>query len=150
MRFEEADQHTIDFVNQIITDDSFINLNGAKIKILFDQKKRKSGSKYVLGRMQKANDLIRTLTREDDTAEEGYDYILYLDMAVWESIDDADKKRLVRHELCHCDVDFDKSNPYAIKDHEITDFYSEIEYNRDDPRWAERLVTIAESIYEDE
>lgn len=148
MRFEDADHQTVDFVNQVINDD-FINLAGAKIKVLFDQKKRTSGGKYVLGRMQKANDLIRTLTREDGV-EEGYDYILYLDMAVWESIDDTDKKRLIRHELCHCDVDFDRSTPYGLKDHEINDFYSEIEYNRDDPRWGERLSTIAESIYDDE
>lgn len=149
MRFEEADQHTVDFVNEVINED-FISLAGAKIKVLFDQKKRKSGGKYVLGRMQKANDLIRTLTKEDGTAEEGYDYILYLDIAVWESIDDTDKKRLVRHELCHCDVNFDRSVPYGLKDHEVQDFFSEIEYNREDPRWGERLATIAESIYEDE
>jgi hypothetical protein len=147
-RFENVDQETVDFIREIIGKD-FERLVNAKIKILFDTKKRKSGGNYTLGRMQKANDLIRTLTF-DETEDEGYDYILYLDKVVWSSIDEKDKERLVRHELCHCDVDFEKDNPYALKDHEITDFYSEIEYNKDDPRWAERIAVVAEQIYENE
>ncbi len=147
-RFENVDQETVDFVKEIIGKD-FERLVNAKIKILFDTKKRKSGGNYTLGRMQKANDLIRTLTF-DETEDEGYDYILYLDKVVWSNIDEKDKERLVRHELCHCEVDFEKDSPYGLKDHEITDFYSEIEYNKDDPRWAERIAVVAEQIYEDE
>ena len=148
-RFEDADQFTIDMVYQVINDNmEFNNLVDAKIKVLFDQKKKMSGGRYVLGRIQKANDLIRTLTANpNDDLADGYDYILYLDLAVWDSIDDTDKKRIIFHELNHCDVNFDKPNPYGIKDHEINGFYSELEYNKDDTRWLERLSTVAESLY---
>lgn len=150
IRFEDVDQYTVDMVYQVINDNpEFISLTGAKIKVLFDQKKKMSNGKIVLGRIQKANDLIRSLTiAPTNDLENGYDYILYLDFAVWESIDDQDKKRIIYHELNHCSVDFDKQNPYGIKDHEINGFYSEIEYNKDDTRWLERLSTVAESIYE--
>jgi hypothetical protein len=52
--------------------------------------------------------------------------------------------------LCYTDVDFDKPNPYNTRDAEIKTFYEEIEYNKDDPRWMERVEAIAISIYESE
>jgi predicted metallopeptidase len=78
------------------------------------------------------------------------DYILYLDKLVFEHISELDKVRVIRHELQHCDVDFEKKAPYGIRDHEITDFFEEIQKNADDPRWCERVDTIAESLYDKE
>ena len=59
--------------------------------------------------MQKTNDLLRHLTIEDSNDESGYDYIMYLDKAVFENVEDADKVRLIRHELQHCEVDMEAS-----------------------------------------
>jgi predicted metallopeptidase len=148
-RFEDAPTSVEELVNRVISKD-FDRLSGARIKIIFDTKKRSSGGKYVLGRMKKTNEHERFLTALETNTEDGYDYFMYLDKNVFEKIDEKDKIRLIRHELQHCELDFNADNPYKIKDHEITDFYDEIEYNRDDPRWGERLASIAESVYSSE
>jgi len=94
--------------------------------------------------MQKTNDLLRHLSDDED-------YILYIDKVTWDNIEKEDRVRLIRHELSHTDVDIDSNtNPYKIRGHELEDFYDEIEYNREDPRWAERCAEIALSIYERE
>ena len=41
-----------------------------------------------------------------------------------------------------------ESNPYKLLDHSITDFYEEVELNKDDPRWRERVATVVADIYE--
>jgi hypothetical protein len=149
-RFEDAPDQVVELMNKI-RQGNFPELRSAKIKVLFDTKKRKSGGKLVLGRMQKTNDLLRHLTIDESGDEEGYDYILYIDKACFENIDEIDQVRIIRHELCHCDVDIESNNsPYKIKDHQISDFYSEIDFNSVDPRWAERCAAVAESVYEAE
>jgi hypothetical protein len=149
-RFEDVPDHVVKMVNDI-RKGSFPELSGAKIKVLYDTKKRTSGGKLVLGRMQKTNDLLRHLTVDEANTEDGYDYIMYLCKAAFENIDDIDQVRIIRHELQHCNVDLDSNtNPYRIRDHELNDFYDEVEYNAVDPRWAERCATVAESIYESE
>lgn len=148
IRFEDVPDNVVEQMNRIKRD-VFPELSGARIKVLYDLKKRMSGGKIVLGRMQKTNDLLRHLTIDDANNEEGFDYIMYIDKTAFENIEESDRIRLIRHELQHCEVDLDSnSNPYKIRDHEISDFYDEIEYNKDDPRWAERCVAVAESIYE--
>lgn len=145
-RFESVPEDVQEFVERI-KNDAFPQLVNASVLVLFDTKKRKSGGNYVLGRMTKSNDLIKHLT--EDLSDDGVDYIIYLDQAVWNEIEEADKVRLVRHELCHCEFDIDsRANPYKIRDHEVQDFYSEIEFNREDPRWFERLGLVAQSIHE--
>ncbi len=127
----------------------FPELKNAKIITLFDVKKRASGGRVVLGRIMRTNDLLRHLTKDEAVAIEGYDYIITLDKEGWNAIVDADRVRLLRHELRHTHYDIDsESNPYRLLDHSITDFYEEVELNKDDPRWRERVATIVEDIYE--
>jgi hypothetical protein len=45
-------------------------------------------------------------------------------------------------------VDIEADNPYRLLDHDVSDFYEEQELNRDDPRWKERVASLAETIYE--
>jgi predicted metallopeptidase len=147
-RFEDVTQEVDDFVKKV-RKEYFGELASANIKVLYDTKKRTSGGKIVLGRMQKTNDLLRHLTVDDANDTEGYDYIMYLCKAAFDNVDDEDKVRLIRHELQHCDVDMDaNSNPYKLRGHELEDFYDEIELNRDDARWAERCVDVALSMYD--
>jgi len=99
--------------------------------------------------MQKTNDLLRHLTSDEANTEDGYDYILYIDKVTYDNIDFEDKVRLIRHQFSHCEVDMDSnSSPYKLKGHETEDFYNEIEYNKEDPRWMERCTEVAASIYE--
>jgi len=145
MRYEEVDSETQSFIDNVKT--QFPHLSSATIKSLFSNKKKLSGGKITLAWIQKTNDLTKLLSA-DNIITQGYDYIMFIDSNVWENIEDKDRERLIRHELCHCEVDLESNNPYKIKDHEITDFYSEIEFNKDDPRWTERLGEIALSVYD--
>ena len=129
----------------------FGELKNAKIMALFDQKKRMSGGHIVLGHIMKTNDLIRHLTKEDASSAEGYDYIITIDKKGWEALDEKDRVRLLRHELRHTYFDIDaEENPYKLIDHSISDFYEEVELNKDDPKWRQRAATMVADIYEQE
>ena len=145
-RFTEATQEPYDIISELVAKE-FPNLAGARFEVIFDTKKRKSGNRLVFGRIQATGDLLQYLSSDKDNPE-GVDYIMYLDANLWENMDNFDKKRLVYHELCHCEVDLDKKKPYGIKDHSIQMFEEEIDYNSDDPKWTMRLATMLESLYD--
>jgi hypothetical protein len=145
-RFADIDPDTKKMINEIISKD-FSHLTQAKIKMVFDEKKRKSGGRYQLGKMQKSNDLIRYLTTREAMDPEGFDYLMFIDENVFEVLDQKDKVRLVRHLLQYADIDFEAEKPYKIRKEEVATWYDELEYNKDDPKWYERLEVIAESIY---
>ena len=147
-RFEEAGELFEEKLQEVINN-NFPILSSANFSCIFDLKKRKSNGKYVVGKIQKANDLMKHLSATNENPD-GIDYLIYVDKAVWNTIDTKDKERLLYNVLCYTDVDFDKPSPYNTRDAEIKTFYEEIEYNKDDPRWMERLEAIATSIYESE
>ena len=148
LRYEEVSDEVTAMVREIKAQ-HFPELKNAKIKVLFDLKKRKSGGMMVLARIQRTNDLLRHLTIDEAGAMEGYDYIVTLDKLCWDNITRIDKERLIRHELRHTVFDIEtEENAYKLQDHTIMDFYEEIEFNKDDPRWRERLSTLVQDIYE--
>ena len=150
LRYEEVSEKVMDMLKELRAK-YFPELRNAKIKALFDLKKRKSGGRLVLARILKTNDLIRHLTKDEVEAIEGYDYIITLDKLCWDSIDDADRTRILRHELRHTLFDIESENdPYKLVSHSISDFYEEVELNKDDPRWRERVGTLVEDIYAQE
>ena len=107
-----------------------------------------SAGQVVQARCQKSSDLIKYFTIDEAEDEEGYVYIIYLDKLIWNNIERTDKVRLLRHELRHIWVDPDAKNPYKLCDHDVSDFYDEIELNKDDPRWSERLSSLAVDLYD--
>lgn len=148
LRYEDVTDDVTDMLKQIRTT-HFPELKNAKIKVLFDVKKRQSGGMLVLGRIMKTNDLLRHLTMDQIDAVEGYDYIITLDKLCWQSITDEDRARIIRHELRHTYFDIDVDNsPYKLQNHTIADFYEEVENNKDDPRWRERVARLVHDIYE--
>jgi len=150
LRYEEVNEEVMSVLKEVKSE-YFPELKNAKIKVLFDIKKRKSGGRVVLARIMKTNDLLRHLTKDEADAMEGYDYIITIDKKCWDSIIRDDKIRIVRHELRHTYFDIEsEDNPYKLLDHSISDFYEEVEFNKDDPRWRERLATVVEDIYEQE
>ena len=140
---EEAIQKTEETKKQY-----FPQLENAIIKILFDTKMRKKGDKIILGSIMVATPLIRRLT--DTLAEEGCDYIMFLDQVVFENIPDDDKIRLIRHELRHCKVIVKESGEiiYGVIPHDIEDFVIEIELNKDKVNWANNAGALAKEIYD--
>ena len=148
LRYEEVNDEAVSMLKEVKAQ-HFPELKNAKIKMLFDLKKRKSGGMMVLARIMRTNDLLRHLTIDEAGAVEGYDYIITLDKLCWQNVTKSDKERLIRHELRHTVFDLEaETSPYKLQDHTIMDFYEEIEYNKDDPRWRERLSTLVSDIYE--
>jgi hypothetical protein len=150
LRYEEVTNDVTKLLHKVLAD-HFSELKNAKIIVLFDLKKRVSGGQLVLGHIMKTNHLIRHLTREDASSAEGYDYIITIDKKGWETLNEKDRVRLLRHELRHTHFDIDaEENPYKLIDHTITDFYEEIELNKDDPKWRQRVATLVTDMYEQE
>jgi hypothetical protein len=148
LRYEDVTDEVQEMVRDVRAR-HFPELRNAKIKVLFDVKKRRSGGRITLGRIMKTNDLLRHLTIDRVDPVEGFDYIITLDRTCWEAIERIDQERIIRHELRHAYFDIDsEENPYKLVDHSILDFYEEVEANKDDPRWGERVSTLTEAIYE--
>lgn len=150
VRFEDVPVEVTAMVDKVIAK-WFPELARARIKVVFDIKKRKSKGMYVFGRMQKCSEIMRFLSQRETNSEEGFDYILYLDKGVWDHIQEADQVRLVRHEMRHCFYDLEaKADPYKLVGHDVEDFMIEMDLNQDDPRWRNRLAAVAESVYDRE
>jgi hypothetical protein len=148
LRYEEVTEDASKLLDEVQVK-HFPELKNAKIILLFDLKKRTSGGRVVLGRIMKTNDLLRHLTKNDGVAVEGCDYIISLDKQGWDAIGNEDRIRVLRHELRHTFYDIEsENNPYKLIDHSITDFYEEVELNKDDPKWRERVATLVADIYE--
>ncbi len=106
LRYEEVTEEVKKLFGEVQAK-YFPELKNAKIITLFDVKKRASGGRVVLGRIMRTNDLLRHLTKDEAVAIEGYDYIITLDKEGWNAIGDADRVRLLRHELRHTHYDID-------------------------------------------
>jgi len=149
-RFEDAPAAVLDLVDQV-KGKYFPELVNAKIKVIFDTAKRKSQGNFVLGRIQRTSSVVRHLTRDEARSADGFDYILYLDYRIWNAIPQPDQIRIVRHELRHCFFDTEaKSNHYKLVGHDIEDFIMEIDLNKEDSRWRERVAAVAASLYDED
>jgi hypothetical protein len=149
LRYEDVTETVLEMYRKVKSQ-YFPELKNAKIRVLFDLKKRKSGGRVVVGRIVKSNELLRHLTK-NASAEEGYDFIITLDRKCWDHITDDDKVKILRHELRHISFDIEsEDSPYKLVNHSILDFYEEVEINQGDPRWRERVATLTEDIYEQE
>ncbi|MFH1060136.1 MAG: putative metallopeptidase [Pseudomonadota bacterium] len=145
-RFAFAPDWVQDLVDEVRRE-HFPGLANARILVLFDEKKRQSQGRYVLGRIQRAQDVVRLLSEHADG--EAFDYVLGLDYEVFVRIERPDQVRLIRHELRHCWHDSEaEDNPYKLVGHDIEDFHAEVKLNADDPKWVQRLAEVAASIYE--
>jgi len=144
--FEEVNESIIKIMDDEIKK-SFSTISNARIKILFNMKKKTSNGSLILGQMVKATPILTYLTSSDENSDDGYNYIMFLDGNVFPLLDLADQIRIIRHELNHIFIDLEATNPYKIIGHEVEDFYKEIEYNKDDPKWKERVFAVGESIY---
>jgi len=125
----------------------FDHLQEARIRILFDLKKRQSGKKLVLARIYKTNDLIKHLTLSEKETD-GTDLIIFLDKVCWDAIQRPEKIRIMRHELRHVEVELGKKQPFVIVGHDIEDFVAEVKENQDDVDWRRSVVELTSEIYQ--
>ena len=148
MRYEDVNDKVYEMMNGI-RNDLFPELRNANILMIFDTKKKISKGKVVLALIKSTSELQKYLTLTESGSIDGFDYIIMLDKTAWNIAETEDKVRILRHELWH-KVVVDSLNPFNLRGHSLVDFYSEIDLNKDNPRWAEQLVTRVTAIYEDQ
>ena len=110
----------------------FPQLANAKMLFLINKKKMMKRGSIVLGKMVKPSDLVKYLSR-NEAPEDGYDYIMLLDSRLIKHCEESDIERVLRHELRHTFFDSDSKSTYKLVDHDFSDFYDEVELNKDDP-----------------
>jgi hypothetical protein len=145
-RYEEADDGLTEVFLDVV-ESGFPHYQHLKFKLIFDLKKRVSKGAIVLATIELPSSKVKFFSK-DNIATEGYDYLLIVDRKAWELAGEFTRPRLIRHELKHVFVD-EKGAPKIIG-HEIEDFYSEIELNKDAPEWRGQLATLTRDIYEQE
>ena len=148
-RYEQVTENVYDVLKEV-RESNFPELGGAEILCIFDIKKKMTKGKLQLASISSTNDLQKFLTLDETGSETGYDYIIRIDKKVWQLATGSDRKRLIRHELRHTNVDADNAKPWKLRGHSIEDFYTEIRLNEDNPRWAQELVGRTLSAYEEE
>lgn len=95
----------------------------------------------------KPNDLAKHFSIVETGDVEGYQYIISLDAIAWDVMNDADKIRLLRHELRHVGVMTEDDIKPSINPHNIEDFVEECVLNVDDPDWARKVAKKVLAIY---
>ena len=127
----------------------FPQLANAKMLFLINKKKMMKKGSIVLGKIVKPSDLVKYLSR-NEAPEDGYDYIILFDSKLIQHAEEPDIERVLRHELRHTFFDSESKAPYKLVDHDFSDFYDEVELNKDDPTWTKRLSTMVSLIYHQE
>jgi hypothetical protein len=148
VRYEEATGEEYALLSRLI-ESNFPELVNAKFRLFFDMKKHISQGRLVLAQIYMSDDLTRYLTI-DERADEGADYCIFLDFRCWSVITMENKTRIMRHELRHTRVETESKRPYKLAPHDIEDFVAEVKLNSDDPGWRNGVVTIVETMYEQE
>jgi hypothetical protein len=148
MKYDEVPE-SIEQMLEALKARHFPHLVNAKILLLISKKKMLKRGNIVLGKTVKPNDLVKYLSR-NEAPDDGYDYIILLDHKLIEHCEEADIERVLRHELRHTFFDSDSKAPYLLVDHDFTDFYDEVELNRDDPGWQKRVSQTVALIYHQE
>lgn len=149
-RYEDAGE-TEYALMQELREKHFDVTKNAWIKILFSCRKQTLGGKLVLGKVRKSDELLRHLTQIEAESVRGFDFIIFLDKKCWfEAASEADRIRIMRHELRHMLYNSTWKDSYRLASHDIEDFVAEVELNRDDPAWSKRLAESTLSLYEEE
>lgn len=146
MRYEEADDSLINVFSSVL-ESRFPQYSYLNFKLVYDLKRRTKNSNLILANIELASPKIKFFS-QDKKAEEGYDYVLFIDKCAWELASDKDKRRLISHELRH--VFIDELGRPKIVGHELEDFYAELELNKDDPEWVRKLSILVMDVYEQE
>lgn len=89
------------------------HLNDAAIAFLFWSEGSQSAGRIVLGKAEKVNKKYQALGFD-------YDFIIFLNMPVYISLDEMQRRALIHHELLHCI--FDEDEKASIAPHDLEEF----------------------------
>lgn len=146
MRYEEADESLVSIFSKVLGE-RFAQYGYLNFKLVYDLKRRTKNGNLIMASIELASPKIKFFS-QDKKAEEGYDYVLFVDKCAWILASEKDRERLISHELRH--VFIDELGRPKIVGHELEDFYAEIELNRDDPEWGRKLSILVMDVYEQE
>lgn len=104
----------------------------ARIGFLFRSEAQVSNGKVVLGQASKVPDKWKPLL------EEPLDFVIWLASDYWFVMEPKEKRALMHHELCHCDI-LDGSP--RIRPHDVEEF---IEVVREHGLWYDSLRHMAQ------
>ena len=145
-RFIDVDDGVVEVFLDVM-EKRFASIAQLNIKLVFDTKKRIKKGKICLASVELTNDKLKYFSK-DDIAIEGYDAIVIIDMKAWELANEADRVRIMSHELRH--IFIDDNGKVKLLPHDISDFRVEQQLNQDDPDWGFKLSTLVSDIYEQE
>ena len=146
-RYYDAEPVVYDLMRDLVHERFGNSLSAANIKILMDSKVKidKLNNKITFASIKSTNDVEKFLSKDGHNLD-GIDDIIFLSDLVWELADEANKKRILSHELRHTFLD--EKGKYKLVRHDIEDFYAEVRLNEDDPMWGQALSAVAMSKYE--
>ncbi len=148
MRYQDADESLVEMFLQVAEDRFPTTCANLNIKLMFDTKKRVSRGKITLASVEIASEKIKYFTRHEVKVGNGVDYILIVDQKAWELANEADRKRLLSHELRHVFVD--EKDKRKLLPHDIEDFVAEVKLNTDNPEWGSKLAQVVTDVYDQE
>jgi hypothetical protein len=149
MKFDHVPEYVLEMYDKIRSN-YFPSLANAKILFLVNKKKMVRKGNITLGKIVKPSALVKFLSK-NEAPEDGYDYIMLLDSKLIAHCDERDIEKVLRHELRHTFFDSDSiNNPYKLVDHDFSDFYAEVELNKEDPTWAQRVSQTVSLMHDQE
>jgi hypothetical protein len=135
--FRKADSSVYEnFLN--IIDNVFPELSGLSFGLLYREKIKKSRGGLILAEVCKPNKLMSYFAKND--SGNPFDFLIIVDEMAWCCAKDADRVRIMRHELRH--VHISEKGKTTLRGHDFQDFYAEVDLNADDPSWGQKLVEV--------
>jgi len=117
--------HDAERLAQPIIERHHPSLRGARILYCFTTAKRTRNGRTVYATAQKLSPVDRFLTADTEDSDEGADFLILIGAEEWESLDTAQKKALVDHELSHCVRD--EEGNASIVGHDLEEFRAIVE-----------------------
>ena len=111
-RYWRAPDGVVDLARDII-ESHYPHLEDARILFLFRETAQESCGKVVLGKASLCS------AREQAIAREAFAFKIELAWDYWQAADEAFRRALLDHELCHCTV---RKDAWAIRSHDIEEF----------------------------
>jgi hypothetical protein len=100
------------------------HLATVRIDYVFASDPLKEKGKIVWGRAKKVSGLnawLASETRQRDAVQPEEFFVVEINKAVWQQLDEKCKKALVDHELTHCDLDPETSK-LSMRPHDLEEF----------------------------
>jgi hypothetical protein len=121
--------HEVERLAQPIIERHHRHLAPARIIYCFTTAKRTRKGRIVYATAQKLTPLDRYLTADTETSDEGADFLILVGTEEWASLNSAQKKALVDHELCHLvrTEDEEGEGDWAIVGHDLEEFTAVVE-----------------------